>query len=105
MSLESPSTQPALPGFCQVEAAVAMMAAAGVEARGAVFTRREVVEFILDLARYTDDQPLHRKRLLEPSMGHGDFLTPVIDRLLIAYERETAGRRRGARSGELPVRG
>jgi type I restriction-modification system DNA methylase subunit len=75
-----------------VAAAVSVMAAAGVEARGAIFTRREVVEFILDLTGYTDDQPLHHRRLLEPSMGHGDFLTPVIDRLLIAYERETAGR-------------
>lgn len=91
MSLDSLSPQSALPGFCQVEAAVAAMAAAGVEARGAVFTRREVVDFILNLAGYTEDQPLHRCRLLEPSMGQGDFLTPVIDRLMIAYERETGG--------------
>jgi len=67
------------------------MASAGTEARGAIFTRREVVDFILDLAGYTDDQPLHRRRLLEPSMGHGDFLIPAIDRLLAAYARETAG--------------
>ena len=92
MSTDSLLRQPALPGFCQVEAATAMMAAAGIEARGAIFTRREVVDFILDLAGYTADQPLHRRRLLEPSMGKGDFLTPVIDRLLVSYERETAGR-------------
>jgi hypothetical protein len=32
----------------EVDAAVAVMAGSGVEARGAVFTRREVVDFILD---------------------------------------------------------
>jgi hypothetical protein len=72
----------------EVDAAVAAMADSGVEARGAVFTRREVGDFILDLAGYTADKPLHRARILEPSMGHGDFLVPVIDRLLEAYRRE-----------------
>ena len=46
----------------------------GLEARVAIFTRSEVVDFILDLAGYTEDQPLHEKRLLEPSFGGGDFL-------------------------------
>ena len=68
----------------EVEAAVAGLADSGAESRGAVFTRREVVDFILDLAGYTVDKPLHRARLLEPSMGQGDFLTPVVDRLLEA---------------------
>lgn len=54
--------------------------------RGAVFTRREVVEFILDLAGYTVDRPLHQLRLLEPSFGNGDFLLPIVERLLAAYE-------------------
>ena len=76
----------------EVEAAVAGMAEAGAESRGAVFTRREVVEFILDLAGYTVDNPLHRARVLEPSMGHGDFLAPVIDRLFEAYSRDVGGR-------------
>lgn len=55
------------------------------DSRGAVFTRREVVDFILDLAGYTADQPLHEKRLLEPSFGAGDFLLPIIERLLSAW--------------------
>jgi hypothetical protein len=76
----------------EVEAAVAGMAASGTESRGAVFTRREVVDFILDLAGYTADKPLHRMRILEPSMGHGDFLAPVIDRLFEAYDRDIDGR-------------
>jgi hypothetical protein len=76
----------------EVDAAVAGMADSGVEERGAVFTRREVVGFILDLAGYTADKPLHRARLLEPSMGQGDFLVPVIDRLLESYRREVGAR-------------
>jgi hypothetical protein len=55
------------------------------DSRGAVFTRREVVDFILDLAGYTEDQPLHQKRILEPSFGNGDFLLPIIERLLSAW--------------------
>jgi len=58
---------------------------AGSEERGAVFTRPEVVEFILDLAGYTIDQPLHRLRLLEPSCGDGNFLIIVVGRLLEAW--------------------
>lgn len=57
----------------------------GVEARGAIFTRSEVVDFILDLAGYTEDQPLHKKRILEPSFGGGDFLLPIVGRLLTAW--------------------
>ena len=57
----------------------------GLEARGAIFTRSEVVDFILDLAGYTEDQLLHEKRLLEPSFGGGDFLLPIIQRLLSAW--------------------
>ncbi len=55
------------------------------EERGAVFTRREVVEFILDLAGYTVDRHLFKARLLEPSFGDGDFLIPVVERLLKSY--------------------
>jgi hypothetical protein len=94
MPLDSSRPQPSLPGFCPVEAAVASMAAAGVEDRGAVFTRREVVEFILDLVGYTADRPLHTARILEPAVGHGDFLLPTIDRLLDAYARVPKATRR-----------
>ncbi len=37
------------------------------EERGAVFTRREVVDFILDLVGYTADRPLHHYHLLVES--------------------------------------
>lgn len=66
--------------------AIASLATSGHEERGAVFTRREVVEFILDLAGYTPEQPLQQQRLLEPAFGHGDFLVPAVERLLASYD-------------------
>ncbi|MNZ11898.1 Modification methylase PaeR7I [compost metagenome] len=77
---------------CPVTAAVNQLATTGgVEARGAVFTRREVVDFILDLSGYTSDLPLHTSRLLEPSFGGGDFLLPAIERLLQAWRSADCG--------------
>lgn len=63
------------------------LAGSGTEERGAVFTRPEIVEFILDLVGYTTDKPLHRFRILEPSFGGGDFLLAVTRRLLAAYRQ------------------
>lgn len=77
-------------GECAITEAVTALATAGIEQRGAIFTRREVVEFILDLTGYTTDRPLNKLRLLEPSFGEGDFLIPAIDRLLAVWSR--AGR-------------
>lgn len=51
--------------------------------RGAIYTRAEVVEFILDLSGYTTDKSLFEFRLLEPSFGSGDFLLPALERLFI----------------------
>lgn len=79
--------QPPLFGECPIERAVSDMANAGVEARGAIFTRTEVVDFILDLSGYDAALPLHNKRLLEPSFGGGDFLLRAVERLLIAYRK------------------
>src|SRR5262245_31499047 len=83
----SSQIQPSLPGMCAVSAAVELLATtSGIEARGAIFTRREVAEFLLDLARYTPNRPLHELRLLEPSFGGGDFLLPAVERLLAAWK-------------------
>ncbi len=41
------------------EAIDTLAAAEGAEGRGAIFTRAEVVDFILDLIGYTKDKPLH----------------------------------------------
>lgn len=57
-----------------------------VDSRGAIYTRREVVDFILDLSGYTEDRPLHTQRILEPSFGGGDFLLPIIKRLLQSWK-------------------
>ncbi|MCP4136770.1 MAG: N-6 DNA methylase, partial [bacterium] len=57
----------------------------GGEVRGAIYTRIEVVDFILDLAGYTKNHLLYHKRILEPSFGEGDFLLPIVDRLLSSW--------------------
>ncbi|MGD9983741.1 MAG: Eco57I restriction-modification methylase domain-containing protein [Porticoccaceae bacterium] len=83
----------------KVQAAIDQLAlSAESNSRGAVFTRREVVDFILDLTGYTEDQPLHEKRILEPSFGGGDFLLPIIVRLLSAWR---AARPNGSSLDEL----
>lgn len=73
-----------------VKAAVELLSNAGIEARGAIYTRQEVVDFILDLIGYTPDKPLYRLLLLEPSFGNGDFLFPVIERLLGSYRKHAS---------------
>ena len=49
---------------------------------GEVFTRRWVVEAILDLVGYTADRDLTRAKILEPSCGTGAFILPIIERQL-----------------------
>lgn len=86
MVFESNIADQPIAAGCPVMAATEALAAdGGIEARGAIFTRSEVVEFILDLAGYTLDQPIHKMRLLEPSFGGGDFLLPAITRLLNSW--------------------
>lgn len=60
------------------------LATADTDGRGAVFTRPEVVDFILDLVGYTADASLQDSRLLEPSVGEGEFLVAAIRRLTSA---------------------
>ena len=47
-----------------------------------MFTRRWVVELILDLAGYTPDVDLGAKIIVEPSCGRGAFLLPIVERLV-----------------------
>ena len=85
--------QPGLPGMCEVTDAVLELAhGSGGEVRGAIFTRPEVVDFILDLVGYTPSAALYDKSLLEPSFGSGEFLLAVVSRLLSSAE---AARKRG----------
>ena len=85
-------SQPALAKRNPIAAAVEALAIAdGIEVRGAIFTRREVVDFILDMVGYTADKPVYNCRILEPSFGDGDFLLPVIERLLISWRKAGKG--------------
>lgn len=49
---------------------------------GEVFTRRWVVELILDLVGYDRHEDLASKMAVEPSCGAGAFLVPMVERLL-----------------------
>lgn len=49
---------------------------------GEVFTRRWVVDILLDLTGYTADRDLGGLNLLEPSCGSGAFLGPAVGRLI-----------------------
>jgi hypothetical protein len=49
---------------------------------GEVFTRRWVVEFILDLSGYTPDRDLACSVAVEPACGGGAFLGPMVERLI-----------------------
>lgn len=81
------SVQIFLPGLSPVATAVQKLSESGIEERGAIFTRREVVDFILDLIGYVPTRALYNARLLEPSFGHGDFLVPAVERLIAATRK------------------
>ncbi|MDK8483681.1 Eco57I restriction-modification methylase domain-containing protein [Corynebacterium sp. MSK105] len=49
---------------------------------GEVFTKRWAVDLILDLVGYTADKPLTTLTLVEPAIGSGAFLRPIVERLL-----------------------
>ena len=91
MTLSPHLLQPSLPTLCPLTDAIEALAhAGGIEERGAIYTRREVVDFILDLVGYTTNKPLARSRLLEPSFGNGDFLLAAIERLLQSWSAHGA---------------
>jgi hypothetical protein len=76
------------PVTSEVRRAVEQIASNGsAENRGAVFTKPEVAAFILDLIGYTEDQPLFERCILEPSFGRGDFLLPIVSRLIASCRR------------------
>lgn len=54
---------------------------------GEVFTRRWVVELILDLTGYTADRDLGGMIAIEPSCGAGAFLVPMAERLIDSCQR------------------
>src|ERR1039458_7131718 len=58
-----------------------------VEAKGVVYTKRWVVELLLDLAGYRAEQNLVDAVAVEPAAGEGAFLGPIIERLVDSCQR------------------
>lgn len=54
---------------------------------GEIFTRRWVVDAILDAVGYASDADLATLRLCEPSCGSGAFLGPAVERLIVSAKR------------------
>ncbi|MFG3404373.1 Eco57I restriction-modification methylase domain-containing protein [Streptomyces sp. NPDC048142] len=65
---------------------------------GEVFTRRWVVDLILDLVGYTSDKPLCDLKLVEPACGSGAFLGAVASRISASCREQSRpiGDARGA---------
>lgn len=74
-------------------------------ARGAVFTKPEVVRGILDLCGYTSSRNLSRERFLDPAFGHGEFLVEAVRRLIRSCERRKVPTSRWLTSLRDRVRG
>lgn len=55
--------------------------------RGAIFTRDEVVDFILDMIDYKAEKKIYNECILEPSFGAGNFLKKIINRLLVSWNK------------------
>lgn len=55
---------------------------------GVVYTREWVVNLILDIAGYTNDNALWQKVIVEPSCGHGSFIKEIVNRLLKTAQRD-----------------
>jgi adenine-specific DNA-methyltransferase len=58
---------------------------------GEVFTRRWVVDTILDLVGYTVDRDLSSLIIVEPACGEGAFLGPIVERLSVSCRRHGRG--------------
>jgi len=71
---------------------------------GEVFTRRWVVDLILDLSGYTPDKDLANLKVVEPACGSGAFLAALVERLVESarrHGREPASIRRAIVARDL----
>ena len=59
----------------------------GLESNGVVYTKRWVVELLLDLAGYRSEANLVDTVAVEPAAGDGAFLGPMIERLVDSCQR------------------
>lgn len=62
--------------------AVAILGDLDQSERGGIYTKSEVVDFILDLVGYDPAADLSEYCILEPSCGAGDFMERIVTRLL-----------------------
>ncbi len=60
---------------------------AALETKGVVYTKRWVVELLLDLAGYKSEANLVDAIAVEPAAGNGAFLGPMIERLADSCQR------------------
>jgi hypothetical protein len=58
-----------------------------LEAKGVVYTKRWVVELLLDLAGYRSESNLVDAVAVEPAAGDGAFLVPMVERLVQSCKR------------------
>lgn len=57
------------------------------EERGAIYTKPQIVEYMLDLAGFTCEKELYRFQTLEPSCGSGEFILAIARRVIVSYLR------------------
>jgi hypothetical protein len=57
------------------------------EPKGVVYTKRWVVELLLDLSGYRQDESLVDRLAIEPAAGDGAFLGPMIERLVASCHK------------------
>lgn len=50
--------------------------------KGQIYTRPEVVEFMLDAIGLNTSEAISNARILEPSCGEGEFVVAIVDRLI-----------------------
>lgn len=77
-----PRNQRQLSLFSNLELSLAATQPDPVDKHGEVFTRRWVVDLILDLAGYDAADTLADRVAIEPACGHGAFLIPMVERLI-----------------------
>ena len=91
--IDMPHSQPSIRAARAVQMpllvpAPASRVAAVEEAKGVVYTKRWVVELLLDLSGYTSDRDLVAAVAVEPSAGDGAFLGPMVERLVASCRRQ-----------------
>lgn len=86
------SLDPPLEDFCDAAEVTERLAVNSNSLdRGAIYTRSEIANFILDLVGYDTQAPLLLRRILEPAFGEGDFFINIVERLLSVAKKTPNG--------------